>query len=259
VEKERSMGEDKSEVLVSIGADGRLTQWSIRKGFDSVSLMRLKRVIQPAPVSDKKTSMMNATSTRSKHSQQQQQQSHSGEAIITTYSPGLSFDFYSEDTNMYACLICIMILVFNQQAACLISLNFFGFNRRVIKSPLILRRVYANLLFCIVIMDCIKAVSILQFIYSNRTFMFCQVVVTVLLEYFDNSCSYLAATEDGLVHKCSCSYNEQYLDSYEGHTVSCIKYILTPCVHGVIITYFLSSKRVRFTRSHGHHLYQTCS
>jgi len=96
------MGEDKSEVLVSIGADGRLTQWSIRKGFDSVSLMRLKRVLQPAPASDKKTSVMNATSTRSKHSQQQQQQqSHSGEAIITTYSPGLSFDFYSQDTNMY--------------------------------------------------------------------------------------------------------------------------------------------------------------
>ena len=103
MEKERSMGEDKSEVLVSIGADGRLTQWSIRKGFDSISLMRLKRVLQPAPVSEKKTSVMNTTSTRSKHSQQQQQQhqSHSGEAIITTYSPGLSFNFYLPDTNMY--------------------------------------------------------------------------------------------------------------------------------------------------------------
>ncbi|XP_071952753.1 dynein axonemal intermediate chain 4-like isoform X2 [Antedon mediterranea] len=29
---------------------------------------------------------------------------------------------------------------------------------------------------------------------------------------------YLAGTEDGLIHKCSCSYNEQYLDSYHGHT-----------------------------------------
>ena len=103
VEKERSMGDDKSEVLISIGGDGRLTQWSIRKGFDSVSLMRLKRVLQPSTVSEKKASMINTTS-RSKHSHQQQQQqqhSHGGEAIITTYASGLAFDFYAKDTNMY--------------------------------------------------------------------------------------------------------------------------------------------------------------
>ncbi|XP_065904166.1 dynein axonemal intermediate chain 4-like [Dysidea avara] len=149
VEKERSMGEDKSEVLVSIGADGRLTQWSIRKGFDSISLMRLKRVLQPAPVSEKKTSVMNTTSTRSKHSQQQQQQhqSHSGEAIITTYSPGLSFNFYLPDTNIY-----------------------------------------------------------------------------------------LAATEDGLIHKCSCSYNEQYLDTYEGHTGPVYKVTWSPFVSDLFLT-----------------------
>lgn len=97
------MGDDKSEVLISIGADGRLTQWSIRKGFDSTSLMRLKRVLQPT-VTEKKASMMNTT-TRSKHSHQQQQQqqqhhSHGGEAIITTYASGLAFDFYTKDTNM---------------------------------------------------------------------------------------------------------------------------------------------------------------
>ena len=54
--------------------------------------------------------------------------------------------------------------------------------------------------------------------------------MTVLLECYCicYSCSYLAATEDGLIHKCSCSYNEQYLDTYEGHTVSylCIEYTL---------------------------------
>ena len=105
VEKERSMGDDKSEVLISIGADGRLTQWSIRKGFDSTSLMRLKRVLQPPTVSEKKASTINTT-TRSKHSHQQQQQqqhhhSHGGEAIITTYASGLAFDFYTKDTNMY--------------------------------------------------------------------------------------------------------------------------------------------------------------
>lgn len=97
------MGDNKSEVLISIGADGRLTQWSIRKGFDSTSLMRLKRVLQPSTVSEKKASTMNTTTTRSKHSHQQQQQqhhSHGGEAIITTYASGLAFDFYTKDTNM---------------------------------------------------------------------------------------------------------------------------------------------------------------
>lgn len=31
---------------------------------------------------------------------------------------------------------------------------------------------------------------------------------------------YLAGTEEGHIHKCSCSYNEQFLESYHGHTVS---------------------------------------
>lgn len=30
---------------------------------------------------------------------------------------------------------------------------------------------------------------------------------------------YLAGTEDGHIHRCSCSYNEQFLESYSGHTV----------------------------------------
>ena len=29
---------------------------------------------------------------------------------------------------------------------------------------------------------------------------------------------YYVGTEDGVVHKCSCSYNEQYLQNYHGHT-----------------------------------------
>ena len=31
--------------------------------------------------------------------------------------------------------------------------------------------------------------------------------------------SYLVGTEEGHIHRCSCSYSEQYLDSYFGHTV----------------------------------------
>lgn len=33
----------------------------------------------------------------------------------------------------------------------------------------------------------------------------------------DNS-SYLVGTEDGQIQRCSCSYNEQYLMTYNGHT-----------------------------------------
>ncbi|XP_013369893.1 PREDICTED: WD repeat-containing protein 78 [Chinchilla lanigera] len=33
---------------------------------------------------------------------------------------------------------------------------------------------------------------------------------------------YLAGTEEGHIHKCSCSYNEQYLETYRGHKVSLI-------------------------------------
>ena len=35
IEKERGSGEERAEVLISISTDGRVTQWSIRKGFES--------------------------------------------------------------------------------------------------------------------------------------------------------------------------------------------------------------------------------
>jgi hypothetical protein len=30
--------------------------------------------------------------------------------------------------------------------------------------------------------------------------------------------TYLIGTEEGNIHRCSCSYNEQVLETYEGHT-----------------------------------------
>ncbi|CAG2202637.1 WD repeat-containing protein 78 [Mytilus edulis] len=44
IEKERGSGEEVSEKLISISTDGRVTQWSIRKGFESYDMMRLKRM-----------------------------------------------------------------------------------------------------------------------------------------------------------------------------------------------------------------------
>jgi WD40 repeat protein len=34
----------------------------------------------------------------------------------------------------------------------------------------------------------------------------------------DDSAVYFAGTEDGHIHRCSCSYNEQYLDTFSGHS-----------------------------------------
>lgn len=35
IEKERGSSEERVEVLVSVSTDGRVTQWAIRKGFES--------------------------------------------------------------------------------------------------------------------------------------------------------------------------------------------------------------------------------
>lgn len=42
-------------------------------------------------------------------------------------------------------------------------------------------------------------------------------VINMFLVY--NANSYVVGTEEGPIHKCSCSYNEQYLDTFLGHTV----------------------------------------
>ncbi|WAR24226.1 DNAI4-like protein [Mya arenaria] len=44
IEKERGSGDETAEVLVSISTDGRVCQWSIRKGFECYDLMRLKKM-----------------------------------------------------------------------------------------------------------------------------------------------------------------------------------------------------------------------
>ena len=93
--KERSMGDDKNENLVSISVDGRVLQWSIRKGFESTQLMKLKRMITPKPV-DKKV--------KSKHGSRVNPsavvQPSGGEAYISQHAPGMGFDFSPRDSNM---------------------------------------------------------------------------------------------------------------------------------------------------------------
>ncbi|XP_041356951.1 dynein intermediate chain 4, axonemal-like isoform X2 [Gigantopelta aegis] len=126
IEKERGSGEEKTEVVVSVSTDGKITQWSIRKGFESYELMRLKRVPMKmgGKAKEKKT-----------------------EAFISRNAGGLCFDFYSRDSNVY-----------------------------------------------------------------------------------------LAGTEDGQIHKCSCSYNEQYLETYSGHTGPVYKIHWSPYIKDIFLS-----------------------
>ncbi|XP_070563890.1 dynein axonemal intermediate chain 4-like isoform X1 [Ptychodera flava] len=47
---------------------------------------------------------------------------------------------------------------------------------------------------------------------------------------------YLAGTEEGHIHKCSCSYNEQYLDSYFGHTGPVYKVQWSPFLPDIFLS-----------------------
>ncbi|XP_008829309.1 WD repeat-containing protein 78 isoform X1 [Nannospalax galili] len=47
---------------------------------------------------------------------------------------------------------------------------------------------------------------------------------------------YLAGTEEGLIHKCSCSYNEQYLETYRGHKGPVYKVTWHPFCHDVFLS-----------------------
>ncbi|XP_052239028.1 dynein axonemal intermediate chain 4-like isoform X2 [Dreissena polymorpha] len=125
IEKERGTGDETAEVLVSISTDGRVCQWSIRKGFESYDLMRLKKI--PTRMGGKKEKK--------------------GEAFISRHAGGLCFDFNPHDSNIY-----------------------------------------------------------------------------------------LAGTEDGHIHKCSCSYNEQFLESYFGHTGPVYKIKWSPFAPDVFLS-----------------------
>eukprot|EP00833_Pecoramyces_ruminatium_P012773 jgi/Orpsp1_1/1186805/evm.model.d7180000053415.1 len=47
---------------------------------------------------------------------------------------------------------------------------------------------------------------------------------------------YLVGTEDGIIHKCSCSYSEQYLQSYFGHSGPIYKIRWSPFLPHIFLT-----------------------
>ncbi|OQR82348.1 Axonemal Inner Arm I1 Intermediate Chain Dynein [Achlya hypogyna] len=51
-----------------------------------------------------------------------------------------------------------------------------------------------------------------------------------------DSSVYFVGTEDGNIHKCSCSYNEQYLETYFGHTAAVYSVKMSPFWHDVFLS-----------------------
>jgi len=47
---------------------------------------------------------------------------------------------------------------------------------------------------------------------------------------------YLSGTEEGYIHKCSCSYNEQFLETYTGHTAPVYKIKWSPFVPDIFLS-----------------------
>ncbi|GAB9473371.1 hypothetical protein Gpo141_00010522 [Globisporangium polare] len=111
-----SKGSDRGENVVSISSDGRVTEWSMKKGLSYSDLMTLKRIVNPLLGSDSRA-----------------------DGVISRQASGHCIDFAKNDPSVY----------------------FVG-------------------------------------------------------------------TEDGLIHKCSVSYNEQYLQTYLGHTGPVYQILVSP-------------------------------
>ncbi|KAK3288194.1 hypothetical protein CYMTET_4329 [Cymbomonas tetramitiformis] len=123
-------GSERGEVLISISTDGRVTQWSIKKGLECQDLMLLKRV-------HRRTMPTNTASTKNTKT----------EAFISRRSSGMCFDFSPKDPSIY-----------------------------------------------------------------------------------------VTGTEDGNIHKCSCSYSEQYLESYFGHSGPLYQIQWSPFAHNLFLS-----------------------
>ena len=105
--KDRAMGENKAENLVSISVDGKILQWSIRKGFESTQLMKLKRMLKPKQ-QEKRTRTKHTPSRVNPNTAPHQagQSNIGGEAYISQHAPGMGFDFSPKDSNMSVILYC---------------------------------------------------------------------------------------------------------------------------------------------------------
>lgn len=119
-----SKGVDRAENVVSISSDGRVTEWSLKKGLSFSDLMTLKRVTNPLLGSDARA-----------------------DGVISRQASGQCIDFARHDPSVY----------------------FVG-------------------------------------------------------------------TEDGMIHKCSISYNEQYLQTFIGHTGPVYQLLVSPFCNDLLLS-----------------------
>ncbi|XP_040533131.1 dynein axonemal intermediate chain 4 [Gallus gallus] len=73
---------NKRERLISISADGRITQWFIQEGLGCIDLMKIKRA-------------------RSKRKNLPGEKERKNEAMISQWAAGMCFDFHPKDTYLY--------------------------------------------------------------------------------------------------------------------------------------------------------------
>lgn len=93
-DRTNSNGEaEEMEVLMSISSDGRVTQWMIRKGFESTDYLKLKRVSSKAGPAAAATAAANPASTGKKEKDK-------SDGFISRYSGGLTFDIWDQDKIM---------------------------------------------------------------------------------------------------------------------------------------------------------------
>ena len=78
----------KAETLATVSSDGRVSQWTVRKGLEYADLMNLKRVVRRSE--DSKGDSNTAASKSSKSS-----------SFISRSSGGLCFDFHPKDASIY--------------------------------------------------------------------------------------------------------------------------------------------------------------
>ncbi|RKO92733.1 WD40-repeat-containing domain protein [Blyttiomyces helicus] len=98
VERERVIGDEQSrgETLVSVSTDGRMMQWSIRKGFEYTDLMTLKRVTRQQEGKGEGGSAGGGSGAGSGAAA-----AIKSSAFIARQAGGLCFDFNPKDSNTY--------------------------------------------------------------------------------------------------------------------------------------------------------------
>lgn len=154
---------------MSISTDGRVSQWMIRKGFESSGqfsylFILFFNIYFFFKISD----YLKLKRITGKQAQQKKNDKEKSDGFISRYAGGLCFDIWDRDKSMYIYDLLILNLM----------------------------------------------------------------VLMFLVFYL----SYLCGTEEGLIHRCSISYNEQYLDSYVGHTGPIYKLAWSPFLENTFIS-----------------------